>query len=212
MIFFQSLLFRIIAGITMLILGPALSYRHWIRPLETRHAETVQRMDELRVHIQSAEKDIMRILERKQQGDEIRNTLSSLHDDVPAHPAITWFPSRMKTMLSRLAVNKVSVSLNKTAPEPLLPEYERTYWLVSVPAQAEARKFTDVLLAVAQIEQQNDFVQIEGLSFHLELVEPGGTSGYVNLMAFVPSEQAVLLSSEVGGVPVRESGPRVRFR
>ena len=171
--------------IALLIIAVAYSYRRWIRPIEVNRVELSQRSEEVGERIRRAENEMKRIKERQQHGSAIRQTLSALHKNLPEDPAIIWFPSRVKTMFSRLGVSEVNVRLNKTVPERLLLGFERNYWLLSVPPQGEARKMTDVLQAVVQIEQQDSFVQIEGLSFHLETEEPGGVTGYVNLSAFV---------------------------
>lgn len=186
MTFDRSLMLRVALVGTVMLVGMALSYRRWIGPVDSRYAETVRRMDAVRERLQIADREMRGIKERQQQGSGIRKDLSSHHDELPNDPVIVWFPSRVKTLLGRLGVSEVNVRLNKTTPEPLLLGFEQTYWLASVPVQGEARKFTDVLLAVAQIEQQDSFVKIEGLSFHLETQEPCGTTGYVNLKAFLP--------------------------
>lgn len=174
-----------LAGVGLLI-ATAFSYRYWIRPLEVRHAETVAKIEEVRERFRANEREVTRIHERQKEGPAIRSALASLHDNLPADPVVVWLPSRVRTMLGRFGVAGVDVRLNRAVPERLLPEFERTTWLVSVPMQPKARKLTDILLAVAQIEQQDNFVQIDGLSLRVDSEEPGGTTGYLNLTAFLP--------------------------
>ena len=172
--------------VAVLLIAVAYSYRRWIRPIEVSRADLSQRSEDVGERIRRAENEMKRIKERQQHGSAIRQTLTALHKNLPEDPAIIWFPSRVKMMFSQLGVSEVNVRLNKTVPERLLLGFERNYWLLSVPPQGDARKMTDILQAVAQIEQQDSFVQIEGLSFHLETAEAGGITGYVNLSAFVP--------------------------
>ena len=172
--------------VAVLLIAVAYSYRRWIRPIEVSRADLSQRSEDVGERIRRAENEMKRIKERQQHGSAIRQTLTALHKNLPEDPAIIWFPSRVKMMFSQLGVSEVNVRLNKTVPERLLLGFERNYWLLSVPPQGDARKMTDILQAVAQIEQQDSFVQIAGLAFHLKTAEAGGITGYVNLSAFVP--------------------------
>jgi hypothetical protein len=186
MTFTRSQVLRTLLIGVVVIFGVALTYRRWIRPVETQRAANMQRIDKVRDQLRSAEREMMAIKNREQDGSEIRKTLSSLHENLPATPPVVWLPDHLKTTLARLGVVNVNVRLNKAAPEPLLVGFERVYWFVSVPTQTEARILTHVLLAVSQIEQQSNFVRIESLSFHLDDHEQKGASGYVNLTSFVP--------------------------
>lgn len=184
--FTRSLTFRVALAGVVLLLATAFSYWRWIRPLEIRHAETAQHIGDVDERIRRAEREMLKLKDRQEQGSSIRRSLSALHYDVPADPPIVWLPSRLQSLLDRLGVMGVSVRPNKTTPERLLPGFDRTYWLASVPTQSKTRKFSDILLAVAQIEQQDNFIQIEALSLQVDAQEPGGTAGYLNLTAFLP--------------------------
>lgn len=179
----KSLIFRSVLTGTAVLLGTGLSYRQWIVPLQHRQATELQEVAEVRERLRNAQEEMGGIKTQEQEANRIRSALNSVHANVPIGPAIAWFPPRLKTQLANRGV-QAEVRLNSSAPEPGLASFERTYWHLSLPQQAGVRTMTDALLAVAQIEQQDNFVKILDFSFS-ETGDTGSTVGRVNLKAFV---------------------------
>lgn len=166
-----------------MLAGIGFFYRERIVPLQERQVETRKELGDLRTQLLAAQEEMKEIKGHEVNATRMRSLLNALYRDTPIGPAITWFPTQMKTHLSKFGVADVEVRLNASRPEPRLPGFERTFWHTSLPQQ-KGRKMTDVLLAVAQIEQDS-FVKIIDVSLQSETGEPVWTAGQVNVAAFV---------------------------
>jgi len=184
--FAHALMLRTVLIGAVGLVGTNTLYQHWIQPLETRQAEGARELADVRERLESARREMVEIKKREQTATALRQALKSLHENLPEAAASHWLPTRLKMTLSRFGVAQATVQWDKAVDEPAIPDCERAYCRVTIPREAGLRKVADALLAVAQIEQQDHFVSIQELSFHLDTPEAGGTTGSVNLAAVVP--------------------------
>jgi len=186
----RALMIRTLAVVAAALMGANLTYQRWIAPLEADRTKSARELATLNEQIQSARKEMWKIGRREQSSAQVRIAVSSMHEYLPADAVpIIWLPPRLKTTLSRFGVSESKIELYHTSAERALPGFERTLWHVAIPKQPSLNKLTDVLLAVAQIEQQEHFVNIQDLEFHSESQEPGKITGFVNLTVFLPESK-----------------------
>ena len=175
---------RIVVGVITLI-GSAWSYTQMIRPLHQRESALWQEVAALQQRSDDVRKEMSQIKENEQEAMRLRGNLNSLFDDVPLGPAISWFPGRLKTQLSGFGVTKAEIRQNTAVQIPGLPGFEWTFWHVQLPRQGGIRKVSDILLAIAQIEQQDRFVKVVDLTVRADQQEALWVAGNVNVAAFV---------------------------
>ncbi len=132
-----------------------------------------------------ARRELLAMKELEQKAAHTRASLTTLHGESPAEPAVVWFPSRLREGLSGFGIATVAIRLNTAVPEPGLAGFKRTYWNVDLPLQEGMGSMTGVLLALVEIEQRKSFVKILDFSFHSDVAEPHGPVGLFNVEALV---------------------------
>ena len=176
---------RFIAG-AALLLGTVCAYWIWIRPFEISYTEAVQKAADFSERSERVQLELKQLQVNKRAIDGSIDAFHSLDKSSPRQPAIVWFPAHIKSAFSRLGMKEPDIQLDRSTSDLELPEYARTGWDVMIPPQDEEHELTDVLLAVAQIEQGGPFIKIENLSLDLAYNETGNSIGYLKLITYLP--------------------------
>ena len=186
MMLFDSIRNRPFIAGAALLMGTVCAYWGWIRPFDISYTEAVRKAADFRERRKQVELELGQLQEKQRAIDRSLHALQSLHKDSPTEPAIVWVPTHIKSAFSHFGLRQPDVQLDRSASDWELPDYARTDWYVVMPPRDKKRKLTDVLLAVAQIEQAGPFVKIQNLSLDLACEEAGDSIGYLKLTTYLP--------------------------
>lgn len=135
-------------------------YAQALAPLRQREAETLRSIAALEERIAAARGTLAEVRALEAQVSGARNELRSLQSNLPAGSAMVWLPELITGHFGRFGVAVAIVRLNTTVAEPELSGYNRGYWSVALPLGEAGRNVPGLLLAVAELEQQQPFVQV----------------------------------------------------
>jgi len=176
---------RFMAG-AALLLGAVCTYWTWIRPYEISYTEAVRKAADFSERSDRVQLELKQLQVNKRALDSSLDAFHSLDKSSPRQPAIVWLPAHIKSAFSRLGMKEPDVKLDQSTSDAELPDYARTGWDIMIPPQDEEHKLTDVLLAVARIEQGRPFIRIENLSLDLAYKDSGNSIGYLKLITYLP--------------------------
>jgi hypothetical protein len=187
MFFEESPFFRrVLAGVVL----PGcllLFYRLEIAPVRWRAQDFLRRRADLQKQIDSGHKAIeeARVSEGEaaKAASELNRLLSGM---LSGSSVMVSFPERIKEHFSRFGLPLTVVRLNTAQDEPDLPGFQRVYWSVGVPIPEKDRTFTGLLLAVAELEQANRFVNVLDFTLQPDAEDSRRRTAGVNVEALVP--------------------------
>jgi hypothetical protein len=142
-----------------LVLGWAFHGRV-IAPLKQREAVALRDGSELKARLDGAQNLIAGIQAEEQHAEGERSEMKRLESELPAGSAMFWLPPLVKRHLERSGFADALVSLSAIRDEPRIPGCERSFWSVRLPIDAAGRNVPTLLLAVADLDQQNPFVRV----------------------------------------------------
>lgn len=160
-------------------------YAQSIAPLRQREKEARHSIAALKVQLADARGSVAAVRELETQVSRERGEMNSLLKDLPAGSAMVWMPELVKAHFGSFGIAVEVVRLNTAVEEPGLPGYQRVYWSVALPVGEAARNVTGMLLAVAELEQQNSFLKVLDFSVQPNPENPRLRIGAVNIAALV---------------------------
>lgn len=160
-------------------------HSRFIAPLSQREMETLREAGDLGERVASARKTIAEIRAQEKDADRVRSELKRLQDELPAGAATVELPALVKRHFASVGIAVPLVRLNTTLDEPELPGYAHDYWSVALPIDAAGRNIPSMLLAVADLDQQNAFVRVLDFSIRPDSENPDGRVGLLNLVALI---------------------------
>ncbi|MEQ1860758.1 MAG: hypothetical protein ABMA13_12560 [Chthoniobacteraceae bacterium] len=156
-----------------------------IAPLVEREVSLQSSLADVRQRLGAARVAARNIIEQEQKSADARAGLTALLGARPTGPAVVWFPVRLNSHLQRFGIAEAGIRLNATVPERGLAGFHRGYWHLNVPAQVGMKNLTGVLLAVAEIEEQESFVRVLDFSFQSSVEPPHWPAGGLNVAALL---------------------------
>jgi hypothetical protein len=160
-------------------------YFHWIVPLQNARHDTARRIVDLRHQLELARQSIDHVRNLEQETGHARENLNALIGDFPANSLFVGIPQIVNDHFHRFAIPVSLVRLNTVLDVVGLPGYTRTYWGVAFPLGNDARSVSGLLLAVAELEEQNPFVRVLDLSVRPDAEDPMLRTAAINIVAFV---------------------------
>ena len=159
--------------------------RQFIEPLRQRETETLREVEVFTKRLADARTTIAGIQTQEKDAERVQSELERLQAEIPAGAATNAVPARVKESFTRFDLAMPLVRLNPTLDETELPGYGHGHWFVALPIGNAGRDVTTMLLAVADLDQQDPFVRV--LTFHIQpdYENPGRRVGSLNLGALI---------------------------
>ncbi len=162
----------------------SLMYSLSIVPLQRRATEFQHTAADLRGRIASARRTIQEAKAQEHAVASARAELQRFQRDLPTGSAMAWFPSRMKRHFDNLGIPDSATRLNTALNEPDLPDYERSYWAVDLPIQGNAAGISNLLIAVAALEEAESLVKVIDLAIRQD-DDSGRRTAVINVTTLV---------------------------
>ncbi len=138
-------------------------YVRSIAPLLLQETEILGEVGDLKGRIAGARQTLAETLAQEEDIEQARGELMRMKDDRPAGAAEVWVPGLVQPYLRRFGFEKLVTRKNTALKEPHLPGYERIYWCLSVPLQSVPNELTNLLTAIADLEQAEPSVRVVDL-------------------------------------------------
>jgi hypothetical protein len=152
-----------------------------IAPLLEREWTTQHRIAELSGQVESTGRAIWEIREMEQPTAAVRAELDRWRQERSAASAMLWFSERMKQHFTRAGLAEAVTRLNTARAEPELPRFQRMYWAVEVPLQAQPGEFNRLLLAVADLAQTEPHARVMDLTILRQGNDAGPRTAVLNV-------------------------------
>jgi hypothetical protein len=131
-----------------------------IAPLKQREAEALRGGAELKSRLDGAQNLIAEVQAEEQNASREPGEMKRLESELPPGSAMFWLPPLVKRHLERAGFADSLVNLSALRDEPRIPGCERSFWSVRLPIDAAGRNVPTLLLAVADLDQQNPFLRV----------------------------------------------------
>ena len=165
-----------------LALAVAWEYQgRFIAPLKQREAETLREVEDLSERLAGARTTMAEIQAQEHDADRVRSELERLREELPKGAAMVGLPEMVKEHFAKSGVSVPLIRLNTTQDFPDLPGYAHGYWSVALPIGDAGPKVTTMLLAVADLEQQDPFLRVLEFAIRPDPEKAGGWMGSLNL-------------------------------
>jgi len=174
----------LLAG-SILVIGAGSFVTEQIYPLWEKERTNRSQLVDLNGKIKRAQKVIASVEAIEKRSRETREALARMTQEHAMGPAVVWFPARLKEYLGRFGIADAQIRLNSTVPDPENEEFKRTFWNVQFPPQAGVQDMNAILLAVAAIEDREQFVRILDCSFASDPNDPHWPTGSFNISAMI---------------------------
>lgn len=157
----------------------------FIEPLRQRETEILREVEAFTKRLVDARTTTAGIQTQEKDAERVQSELARLQDEIPAGAATVAVPALVKQSFARFGLAMPLVSLNPTLDDPELPSFGLGHWFVALPIGDASRDVTTMLLAVADLDQQDSFVRV--LTFHIrpDYDNPGRRVGSLNLGALI---------------------------
>ncbi len=176
----------LLGGIGVLALAAGWEFHaEFIVPLRQREGEALSELVALRAKVAGVHETISEMNAEEAAANRVRSELNRAQDGQPAGSAMVWMPGLLKDHFARSGISVPLIRLNTTRDEPELPGYEHDYWSVAMPIDGEGRNIAAMLVAVADLGQQNSFVRVLDFAIRPDPENPAGRVGLMNLGALV---------------------------
>ncbi len=142
-----------------------IEHRKSMRPIVAGEQANQLRLTELASKLADARKELDGKPELERQTASVRTELLRWSGKVPVGPSKVWFSVWLRQKLESSGIRESQIRFNAEIPEPGVSGFKRSFWNVSLPAQAELRDIPKVLLALQEIEQRERLIKILDCNF-----------------------------------------------
>ena len=162
-----------------------LFFSHSIAPLRSQAKESTRKIGELQEQLDSVSKTLRRIKDAEQQTGEARASLNRRLSEFPHESAMSAIPKDIRKHFSGFGLPPSVIRLNTAQPEPNLPGWQRAYWSVGLPIAKTDSNLTALLLAVAELDRREPFVNVVDFAVQPYPENPGRRVASLNIMALI---------------------------
>lgn len=166
-------------GLVLLLISE--DYRKSIAPLRQKEAEATRDAKELRERIVDADIAIVEIRARGMDLEHMRGETDRAQAELPEGSVRVSFPAWMKDHFAHSGLGISTIRLTAAQDEPNGSGYERGFWSVSVPIDEAGRNIPKLLVAVADMDQQNSFLRVLDFEIRLDAGKQGERVGLLTL-------------------------------
>ena len=136
-----------------------------MRPIIAKEHSNQLGLAKLATQLADARKELDGKPELERQTASVRTELLRWSGKVPVGPSKVWFSVWLRQQLESSGIRESQIRFNAEIPEPGVSGFKRSFWNVSLPAQAELRDIPKVLLALQEIEQRERLIKILDCNF-----------------------------------------------
>jgi hypothetical protein len=166
-------------GVVLLLMSE--DYRRSVGPLRQRETESLRDARELRERVAGAQKAIAEIRAREMDLARLWDEIDRAQADLPPGAASVSFPAWVRDHFAHSGIGMPQVRLNAAQDEPNASGYERGFWSVALPIDVTGRNLPTLLVAVADMDEQNAFVRVLDFEIRPDPENPGVRLGVLNL-------------------------------
>ncbi len=167
-------------------LGARSGYKHFILPLEIHEVELANQTTATRERTEEARRTIKEIRAKEHDAELARTELGRLENRLPSGSAMVWLPELVKAHFGGFGIAVPLIRLNTSRDEPELPGYCRGYWSVALPVDGTGQNIPTLLLAMAELEQQNSFIRVLDFAIRTNPERPNGRVASLNVAVLFP--------------------------
>jgi hypothetical protein len=144
-------------------------------PMQVKRTTTQTQIDQIRVKITEAKKQISRATALEAAAPAHALTVKQLSALVPDGSPVAWFPTRLSEHFKQYGLDKATTRLNSEAPEPQLTGFRQTTWGV----EFQKAEFGPLAVALAGFENEHLLAEISNLQ--LDVLKDDPASQHVTL-------------------------------
>lgn len=168
-------------------LGSLWLFSHYaITPRSLHEEDSVRRAGELRQQLDSARGKLRAIKNSEQELGDARSALKKLFGASALTSAMVTFPESVRQHFARFGIPLRVMRLNTIQEMPDVPGYQRVYWSVGLPVAETDQNATGLLIAVAELEEQNCFIKVVDFALQPDVEDPLARTVGINLVTLLP--------------------------
>ena len=152
-----------------------------LNPLKKRQLHTATSIVALDPEIEKAKEQLKRAATVESQAPKALTSIAQIDAMIPEGAPVSWFPVLVGDFLKKVGFDKAVTHMNQETMDKDTPGYRRVSWSIDVP-RVDCIGFAK---AVAQLENDEPFIEIQALSMESMRDDPEGQHALLTVQNIV---------------------------